>query len=285
MGRVWPLIVCAMIGCGGTPEAKPPAGPQDGDPQFGPPPPELRADLERIARLGEAIYQHDAAAARATDAVLARGAPDPRVEGWVTWIVDGKLEVYFLGDLEGAPHLFYTVRLAGDGPPAVEVATPPAPVAPLIAAAYRARTLVGGQAADLVEQAGGTWCPGPYNAVVLPGLYVDENAWLVYLLSATTDPAVRVLTGHHRVKVSVDGSTVLETTPLSRSCLSQPVATDDGQRVVGLMVDHLLSPLPVETHVFTSLLYELPLLVRTGEKRSWMLAGTDIQMIEPFRAR
>jgi hypothetical protein len=145
---------------------------------------------------------------------------------------------------------------------------------------FRAREVVNRSAKELARKAGLEMCASPYNAVVLPASLRGETGWLVYLLAATTDPSRKILTGHLRVHVSADGATILAATALSKSCL-----VADGQPGIepeGLYVTHLLDPNPIETHVFTSLLYKLPLLVVAGGKK-WMVFGDRITLLDPAR--
>jgi hypothetical protein len=189
--------------------------------------------------------------------------------------------VTFVGGTAQSAEARYVVHVTASTTD-VETIDPPRPLEPEAAAMFRARDVVNRSVKKFAQQAGIEMCASPYNAVVLPASLRGETGWLVYLLAATTDPNRKVLTGHLRVRVSADGTTVLAVTALSKSCLladAQP-----GLEPEGLILTHLLDPNPIETHVFTSLLYKLPLFVVAGGKK-WMVVGDRITLLDPAPVR
>jgi hypothetical protein len=79
--------------------------------------------------------------------------------------------------------------------------------------------------------------------------------------------------------VGADGRVVNER-PFARSCLMMggpaAAAAPRGARPVGMVVTHLLDPVPTEIHVFTSLAARMPILVGAGG-RGWQVDGARIR--------
>ena len=127
------------------------------------------------------------------------------------------------------------------------------------------------------NQIGELRCAQRYNAVVLKD--PDSDDWLVWLLASTTDPNSLILTGHCRFRISADGHSLLRRDQLSATCITSDrrEAARDGQ-LNALVVSHIVSPLPVETHVFASLLYRLPIYVVTvGNDTIWAVEGAKVR--------
>lgn len=262
------LVLLWVAACGGAPPNGSPATPTTDVPS---------PALGRAQSIGRAIYSDDDASARATDAMIAAHVPADSVIGWVTQARGGdRYDVTFVGGTAEAAEARYVVHVTATGAD-VETLDPPRPLDADGAAMFRARNLVARSMKELAQQAGLEPCAPPYNAVVLPAALRGETGWLVYLLAATTDPNRKILAGHLRVRVSGDGTSVLEATALSKSCLVADGKPDI--KTEGLYVTHLLDPTPIETHVFTSLLYKLPLLVSAGG-RNWLIDGDHITSIE-----
>jgi hypothetical protein len=103
-------------------------------------------------------------------------------------------------------------------------------------------------------------CSPSYAAVVVPEEGERPGPWIVYLLAESTQPDRVVLGGHHRIRVSTDGSEILAREPLARSCMTSKLGADGA--ILG--VTHLISEQPLETHVFLSLLHGVTVGVATG---------------------
>lgn len=224
----------------------------------------------RVQQLGRAIYDQDVAAARATDALLARfaGQTPPGLSGWIV-VGEGRDQtVRFLsGDAENV-QAAYDVRVldgqAGEVREAADTALPPEQVAMFLARQTAARNI------------GELRCTPRYNAVVLKD--PDGESWLVWLLASTTRADQVVLTGHYRFRISADGRQLQRRDQLSASCLVQDLDPPDGARPAGLVVSHIVSPGPLETHVFTSLLYRTPVYVSAGD-RLFAVEGDRIRRV------
>jgi hypothetical protein len=213
--------------------------------------------LAKVQRLGQALYDQDIAAARGTDALLARfnGQPPADLAGWIV-VGEGRDQtVRFLArDGDGFRAAWDIPVRNGRAGEVVEVADTVLP--PEQQAMFRARMTAAGNIGSLR-------CTPRYNAVVLDD--PDSDGWLVWLLASTNQANQLILTGHYRFRVSADGSEVLRRDQLSASCIIQAAGPAQGQ-LAGLTVSHIVSPQPVETHVFTSLLYRLPVYVVAGDK-------------------
>jgi len=236
-------------------------------------PKDLVADVERAKKLGRAIWENDIVSARATDVMVeAKVLPDAPFHGWVTSQgADGAYVVDFVTGLAGGSlAATHEVRFE-KGTPNEEDAdafNPPRPLAPALAAMFRARTA----ALSLVK----TVCGNGLNPVVLPASLAGKDGWLVYILASSNRSQDRVMAGHHLFRVSQDGAEVLEETPLSRSCLIDEVPKD--AQPLFEAITHIVSPAPMETHVYTSLLYRLPLYVRT-DRGLWKVRGQEITFL------
>jgi hypothetical protein len=103
----------------------------------------------------------------------------------------------------------------------------------------------------------------------------------VYLIASTKKLDVAVLGRHHRVLVSGDGKRVLHDEPLSKGILELPMAGGNlppGARAVSLVVSHILSDAPIETHVFASLRYGIAIDVVT-KAGSWRVERGKVEYL------
>jgi len=223
-------------------------------------------EIHRIEALGRTIYVLDNAAARATDLAFAKGA-DLRASdmwGWLTDTSGPGVLVRFIRQKGGRFEAAYDVTVDESGR-AVSMTRPATPtLTPEQASQFAALQLVSARALSPL-------CPGPYAHVVFRDP-ASPGDWRVYLLAATTDPKVKVYAGHQRYIVSGDGSRILSSEQLSKSCLAPRLEVPPGQIPQFFLMTELLSRTPTETHVFDSLLYRLPILVVTvPEKRRWIV--------------
>ncbi len=123
------------------------------------------------------------------------------------------------------------------------------------------------------------------NTVVLRARpFFDEDGILVYLLAGTKRPGIAVLGLHHRVLVSADGQRVVRFEPMSKGPLEQPLAPPGlptGAKAAGLVTSHSVTAYPLETHVFESLLYRLPISLVTPHG-GWQVDGEHIEFTGPI---
>ncbi len=269
-----------------APEPQSPPAPSPAAPETPPPPlvssaftpkptPEaLQPDVDRAVQLGESLYRQERASAAATDLLFAENIlpEDDRVLGWVTRPEGEGFRVDFIGEDPKRPQVLYAVLLTREAPPKLETFEPPRPLDAEGKALFLAR--------QTALASNFRACKPTYTAVVLPAQPLGKPGWLVYLLAATRDEEERVIGGHYRVHVSENGTKVLESVPLSKGCLSlRPESLPEDTLSDALPVPHALSAVPVETHVFTSLLYGEPLSVTT-EKFTWRVDGARIDLLE-----
>jgi hypothetical protein len=234
----------------------------------------LQPEVERTVQLGEALYRYARASSTATDLLFTENVlpEDDRVLGWVTRPEGEGFRVDFVGEDPKRPQVLYAVLLTRETPPKLETFDPP-------------RTLdAEGKTLFLARQtalaSNFKACKPTYNTVVLPAKLIGKQGWLVYLLANSRDEYERVMGGHYRVLVSENGTKVLESVPLSQGCLSlRPESLPEDTAFDALPVTHSLTPVPMETHVFTSLLYGEPLSVST-EKFTWRIEGARIDLLE-----
>lgn len=236
--------------------------------------------ISDTARLGQAIWRQDVAAARATDALLAQSDGQPP-EGLIGWIVvpEGESQrVRFLAGTPEAPRAFKDVAVDGQlrAGAVVDAADPILPDDQV--ARFAARNAA---AQDIAGRPDALRCAARYNVVVLDD--PDGDGWLVWLLASTTKPDLVPMGGHHRFHVSADGRTVEKHEQLSGGCLDMDRRqAQQGGQTVGLVTNVVVAPQPLEVHVFLSLLNRLPIYTMAGDKL-WAVEGARIREVDQRR--
>lgn len=234
--------------------------------------PQTSPEIQRIEVLGRTIYVLDNAAARATDRLLTEGGnlQAEGIRGWVTDTSGPGVLVRFLRQKGDRFEAAYDVTVDETGR-AVALTRPKTPaLTPEQSSQLAARQLA---AANFVPL-----CRTTYNPVVFRDPQTRD--WRVYLLAATTDPDVRMYGGHHRALVSADGKRILSAANLTKTCLAPRSEVPPGNIPVADFVTELLSPTPTETHVFVTLLYRLPLIVGTMDRRIWTVEQGRISLMK-----
>lgn len=242
-----------------------------------PPPDDLRQEIERSIAIGVALYRNDRASALATDVMLAN-VPAPRKLGIAGYLT------FQDGSEDGRPlDTWRTTFFSADDPPnelcVVRVPTQPDTTPTFTSSALRTPLSSGMQLMARVRQTAlAAIAPHaqPQNPVILPS--PDKPGFLVYLLAGTPRNNVAVLGQHHRVLVSLDGQSILNLEPLTKSIIEIPLETPDGQESAGFFVTHLVTAWPLETHVFASLLHRTPVAVGTS-RGTWVVEGTRISLL------
>jgi hypothetical protein len=235
-------------------------------------PRELPPDQEAVAlraaeTTGTAIYRHDRAAAVATDIAfkLSRFKTDKRIKGWITEEQPNQIVVTFI---DQTPAALYRVAVSRDGVagPVTAMETP-ATLTPYEAGAASARAIA--LASEFQS------CSDKYNSVVLPSIDATDNSWTVYLIPGTTKKNVVPIGGTYRIRVS--GSNIISQRGFTRTC----IALQTEPRAVGLMITHLLDPIPTEAHVFWSLWAMKPIYVATAPNgTNWVVEGSKITLVK-----
>ena len=243
------------------------------------PPAQVEAwPLTQTGAIGSSIFLQDRAAARATDALLARFGGKPP-EGLIGWIVvengEDQLVRFLLGD-PAAPRPGYDILVDKNGRAGAVIEATGAALPDDQAVRYFARNTA---AAGI----GALRCAARYNAVVLDD--PDSDGWLVWLLASTTDANKVPMGGHYRFHVSADGRTLEKREQLSGGCLDlDRRQAQQGGQTVGLMTNVIVAPQPLEVHVFLSLLNRLPIYVAAGDKL-WSVQGALIREVDTSKTR
>ena len=213
----------------------------------------------KVSTLGREIYVQDIAAWVGTDALLAALTEEEKatIRGWVV-----------LG--EGPTRTVRFLKADGEdvAPGWDVVVTNGAAAAPVPAAetAMSGETLARFQARQTAIANMGALRCGQYNSVVARD--PDGDGWLVWLLAGTTEQGVIPVGGHYRFRVSADGLTMIRRDQLSNSCLNMSANPPPGPQgqAAALVLTQLVSKGPVETHVFLSLQFRVPLYVAADDK-------------------
>ncbi len=241
-------------------------------------PVELKDEITRISEVGKMIYVLDKAAAIATDSLLEHVA-DPKkagVAGYLPFLEgtedgtpkDSYLVSFFTSDTP--PRIAYEVRVAFNKPPAFNAYNPPKEAVPGFELFVRARQLAVAEIPELMQ---------PINPLIIPAEAYGEKGILVYLLAGSSKPDVAIFGKHYRALVSMDGRRIEYMKPLSKGILETPTRGPNGEKPKALVVSHLVTDYPLETHVFTSLLLGLPVYVITN-RGIWCVDGDKIRFVD-----
>jgi len=213
-------------------------------------------EITQAEALGKIIYEKDIAAWVATDKMLEDLGDDVSglpLRGWVTDKDGGRYRVNFIGEDKGETRIYYQAWTKGKKVKKTKNYKQGIALNGKQAAMWAARKLV---SAQKFKQ-----CSKRYNTVVIP--YADGGTdggddagvgmWYVYLFASTTDASEVVMGGHHRYAVSSDGQHVLSQISFTNSCLVLNKGhVPDGSTLASLMVSHIKTPYPQESHVFAN---------------------------------
>jgi hypothetical protein len=273
------LLVAPLLHCAGSKSEQTQKARSDSQgfaPQ--PIPVDLREAAERAEEIGGLLYLQDKASAIATDVLFARVKSPEKLElgGYITareTDEQGKPKLSWLTVFYGRgdqPRILYRVRIPMERAeePSLEQLDPPQSPSSGVELLIAARRTALAALTDV---------PQAINPEILPGSVIGEDGILIYLLAGTKRSDVAVLGRHYRVLVSADGKQVKKLEPLSKSIIEvqKPPAT---KTAVGLMVTHLLSDAPVETHVLASKQYRMPVYVGTS-RGAWRVEDGHISFL------
>ena len=242
-------------------------------------PEDLKAQVHLAEELGVTLYFLDKASTIGTDALRQNVASIEKLglSGYLTFREAddsgqpaNSWRVFFLKG-EVNPVVVYTVRvpLKLGATYSFEEHNPPVPANEGLRTFFTARQTAIKALTPVVQ---------PINPVILPGAVIGDDGILVYLLAGETRKGVAVLGKHYRVLVSRDGTAVKKFEPLSKSIIEIPYSSE-GKTTAGLVVSHILTDWPLETHVFASLLYKLPVYVATS-RGNWKVEKGKISLVE-----
>ena len=231
-------------------------------------------DLETIIKLGNEIYRLDKYAASATDILFEQRLDLSKypVRGWVVTEESGETLVTFIGEYSDGLRGVFEVRPDLNTVDRFKIVEG-RELSPLEKSKFNARQTASNGITD--------YCSDRYNTVVIEDPTGD--AWLVYLIAASIEPDLILAGGHYRITVSKDGNKIINSDKLSRSCLTLNKKDSDipeGATPVMMFMTHIVSPTPVETHVFLSLLHNMDFAIGTEGNKIWKVSGSGIEVIE-----
>ena len=114
----------------------------------------------------------------------------------------------------------------------------------------------------------------PYNAEVLDD--PDGTGFLVYFLAVSNKEGDRILGGHFRITVSADGSKAEQIDALSRGIIKDKPRVLTRTQEKAVVISQLVSDVPVETFIYSSHLFKLPIFVGT-KMGTWKVANGRIE--------
>lgn len=226
-----------------------------------------------LEKLGREISQRDEIAARAADLVLQTqpAAKVLKMRGWITDLGKDEDKVYLIADTPSGTLLAYAVGFPRSGKPQVEDKRGQ-PLPPDIALRYKARQTA-------IAALAGRFFDAQYNFEVL--FDPDGSGFLVYALASTNKPGEQITGGHFRVTVSSDGSTAERVDALSRGIIRDTPKLPKGATQEAMVSTQLVSNVPVETFIYTSYLYHLPIYVGTMDRAVWRVVNGKIEKMDP----
>lgn len=219
-----------------------------------------------LERLGRELSRRDALAARASDLVFERHPEFKKVtpQGWITELGKDSDAVWWVTGSNSQPTAAYKVIFASGKQAQIEdVLGTTLPNS--IARRYRARDTALNAVLPELNAAYGA----RYNFEVLDD--PDRRGFLVYALAAFTDDKIYT-GGHMRVTVSADGSKAERIDDLSRGIIRNEA--DPGSKTVAIGIAQVIdTPAPVETFIYTSQLYRMPIYVATRDGATWRVVN------------
>lgn len=216
--------------------------------------------LPVIEKLGRELSRRDSIAARAAD-FLAVSQPlsrSLRRRGWITELRPGGDVVYIVTETAAGPCLAYEVTFQGSKKPAVQDKRGQ-PLPPKIALRYKALETA-------LPALRGKFFDINYNFEVLDD--PDGSGFLVYALAATNKKGEFPTGGHYRVTVSSDGSRVERVDLLSQFMKQR---AKPGAELEWITSSQVASNIPVETWIYSSDLYHVPIMIGTMDGATWLI--------------
>ncbi|MGH8597350.1 MAG: hypothetical protein ACREXT_11895, partial [Gammaproteobacteria bacterium] len=205
-------------------------------------------------------------------AELANEFYDTKAEGILSWVVEG--------DAERS-----VVRFIKRGSDGIEAALDaefddlllPALKRPTDAhlSAYQRAQLI---AREVAQPHLTSPCAKNYDSAVLPDPAGD--GLLLYALATPDHVGDVIIGGHHRFSMSADGRTMRRADALSQSCVTTnliQLRASDGTD--GVAIRATLSDIPLETHVYLSLLHKVALYVVTRDLKMWKVENGAMHVL------
>jgi hypothetical protein len=231
-------------------------------------------NLPTLEKLGNELSHRDEIAAKASDLVFEKHPEFKKVtpQGWITDLHPDGDVVYFIVEANDAIAPAYKVMFPREGSPQVEdIHSQSLPRA--IATRYRARQTAMRSTLPRLNDAYGAH----YNFEVLDD--PDGSGFLVYGLAAFRTGDAVYTGGHMRVTVSADGSKTERVDELSHGIIQQKA--DPGKEMVAVSTSQAVdTKYPVETWLYTSHLYHLPMYVAAKNGSVWACVNGRIVRVD-----
>lgn len=225
-------------------------------------PAKYRQDVTIAESIGHTLQVHDKAAWLSTDTLLAQGAfqdiPGDGA-GWLTEQAnDGTVAIRYLSKVDDHLVVFASARLDPAHGSIVDAMRldPPRPVSQRDERLQRAKELA------LATEGNLNCNTRPFNTVAFESEEDGVRGILVFLMSAWSDD-IAPLGGDEMLRISADGSRVIDRYSQTRTCINMPTKGLD--KAVALFASHVTSATPTMFHVFLSLQYGKPILVTTTQ--------------------
>jgi hypothetical protein len=234
-------------------------------------------EIATLEKFGREIFDQQQLHAKAAD--LVKDMDIDGVRGWIASPVDGKQRIRFVGG-DGKPEAL--VDIVFDGATIVGQVHGLVPSDRTLTveetAQFEARALALSNASNK--------CSKTTTTAALKDSAGD--GWIVWALATSGDDDAMIVGGHVRFTISADGRRVVQRDNLSKGCIAfsrreMAAGKPAGGSVAGMMLVHLVSMTPVETHVYAQLAYQMNIVVGTRDGRAWMvdggrIAGVDMDM-------
>jgi hypothetical protein len=229
-----------------------------------------------LEKLGAAIHRQDICVTQAKNLLRAQKLDATR-EQVVGWIADGEpviTRVRFIREKNGRLDVFRDVNFGGK--------TGPSLVLPAISE-LSAQELAKFHAHRLAEASIGRPASDTHHIVVLSD--PETDGWLAYALAATSQQDEVMMGGHFRFTLSQDGQTLRQRDTLYADFTSMnaiaPARTSSYDPAMGVLkINTLVSDLPLETHVYLSLLRKVDLVVSTRNSSLWRIHEGKITRVD-----
>jgi hypothetical protein len=230
-------------------------------------------DIPTLEKLGNELSHRDKIAAKASDLVFEQHPEfrDVSPQGWITDLHTGGDIVYWIGETNVGLAPAYKVTFSGESRTIEDIhnARLPAKIALRYKARQTALRALGDKLSDAYDP--------HYNFEVLDD--PDGSGFLVYALAAFAQNYPVYVGGHVRVTVSADGAKVERIDQLSHAIMEEK--SDDGAKMVAISTAQAVkTPNPVETWIYSSNLYHLPMYVTTTDGASWGIRNGRIVRVE-----
>lgn len=225
-------------------------------------------DTATLEKLGNEISRRDELAARADEIVKATHPPARalKMRGWITELGKGGDTVYLIAETSSGLCLAYTATFRDKEKPQIEDRRGQ-PLPPNVGLRFKARETALAAVINRLYNV-------PYNAEVLDD--PDGSGFLVYFLAASNQSGDRILGGHFRITVSADGSKVEQIDALSRGIIQDKTKVGERTHEKAIVISQLVSDVPVETFIYSSHLFGLPIFVGT-KSGTWRVVNGRIE--------